>query len=210
MGLLDFNIGEIASRLVRGAGVRGRVPLTLDDGVLPVVQVADYTRAPFRLDERKYHGGRAVSNSGVGVFSQIKICNNSLLPVVVEQITLCNRTALTQLILIDWGAASSAGTQAALATQEGQGGFLLATGIPPQTLPLVIFDDATLGAVVVGPSPLYMVALSASASAGSSVTIDTDLMLRPGGAVQVISQTANQPFGCFARVRSVQSVPPLP
>lgn len=54
MGVLDINIGELVNRFVRAFNVRGRVPLSLDDQVLPTILAYDATRSPFRQGERAF------------------------------------------------------------------------------------------------------------------------------------------------------------
>lgn len=54
---LQFNVGELANRVRGFLGVRGRIPLALDEQVVPVVRAGDSTRVPFRLNERRYGFG---------------------------------------------------------------------------------------------------------------------------------------------------------
>lgn len=46
--MLEFNIGELATRLRKALGVRGRMPLGLDEHVIPVTLSADVTIPPWR------------------------------------------------------------------------------------------------------------------------------------------------------------------
>lgn len=46
--------GELVARLKRGLGIRGALPLELDESIVPMVQVASLTEAPFRVDPVRF------------------------------------------------------------------------------------------------------------------------------------------------------------
>jgi hypothetical protein len=46
--MLEFNVGELATRLRAALGVRGAMPLGLDEHCIPTVATADVTGPPFR------------------------------------------------------------------------------------------------------------------------------------------------------------------
>lgn len=48
--MLEFNVGELATRLRKALGVRGRMPLGLDEHVVPVTIAADLSGAPWRTN----------------------------------------------------------------------------------------------------------------------------------------------------------------
>lgn len=99
MGFLDFNITEIASRIVRGAAVRGRIRPTLDDGIIPAAIVMDYSQAPYRLDEQKYFACIPTSVAGgAGDSSIVCLLNKSRLPIVLEWWTSMTRGGAAQVI----------------------------------------------------------------------------------------------------------------
>lgn len=64
--MLDFNVGELAARLRRALGVRGRMPLGLDEHVVPVTLTADVSIPPWRTNPVQGSGGNydAVAVSG--------------------------------------------------------------------------------------------------------------------------------------------------
>lgn len=49
---LEFNVGELATRLRASLGVRGRMPLALDEYVIPVALAANVTTPPWRSNPR--------------------------------------------------------------------------------------------------------------------------------------------------------------
>jgi len=64
--MLEFNVGELATRLRSGLGVRGRIPLGLDEHVVPTVSVADVSGAPFRRSVFRISGGTTLLTGTVG------------------------------------------------------------------------------------------------------------------------------------------------
>ena len=48
---LPFNVGELATRLRRGLGVRGRIPLDVDERVIAAAGVSDLTTPPYRTPD---------------------------------------------------------------------------------------------------------------------------------------------------------------
>jgi len=72
--MLEFNVGEIATRLRGALGVRGRIPLGLDEHVVPTVEVGNVSGPPFRRQGVRASGGNRFSfgtlNSFAGVILQ--------------------------------------------------------------------------------------------------------------------------------------------
>lgn len=66
--MLEFNVGELTSRLRRALGVRGRMPLGLDEHVIPVALTADVSVPPWRTNPVFATGGESAvySNSTSG------------------------------------------------------------------------------------------------------------------------------------------------
>lgn len=54
--MLEFNVGELVTRLRTSLGVRGRMPLGLDEVVIPTTLVEEVNRAPFRVQPIEFHG----------------------------------------------------------------------------------------------------------------------------------------------------------
>jgi hypothetical protein len=69
--VLDFNVGEAVTRLRNALGVRGRMPLGLDEHVVPTVTTADVTTPPWRRDGIRYIAAQRASTVTVGNFGQI-------------------------------------------------------------------------------------------------------------------------------------------
>lgn len=55
--MLEFNVGELVTRLRRALGVRGRMPLGLDEHVIPVTLTADVSVPPWRTNPVYGQGG---------------------------------------------------------------------------------------------------------------------------------------------------------
>lgn len=58
--MLEFNVGELVTRLRKALGVRGRMPLGLDEHVIPVTLTADVSGPPWRSNP--VHGEGAVGS----------------------------------------------------------------------------------------------------------------------------------------------------
>lgn len=52
---LEFNVGEFARRLSRALTVRGRMPLDLDERLVPTVLTEDASQAPFRQRGQRWY-----------------------------------------------------------------------------------------------------------------------------------------------------------
>ena len=66
--MLEFNVGELATRLRTALGVRGRMPLGLDEHVIPVTLTADVTGPPWRKNPNFGTAGAYFARSGVNSF----------------------------------------------------------------------------------------------------------------------------------------------
>ena len=71
--MLEFNVGELASRLRRALGVRGRMPLGLDEHVIPTVHTADLAVPPWRTNPRRIQGSYIVSLGAGTLKPQINV-----------------------------------------------------------------------------------------------------------------------------------------
>lgn len=68
--MLDFNVGELVTRLRGALGVRGRMPLGLDEHVVPVVLGGNVSIPPWRRDGIRYSCAARASTATVGNFAQ--------------------------------------------------------------------------------------------------------------------------------------------
>lgn len=71
--MLEFNVGELATRLRSALGVRGRIPLGLDEHVVPTVLSADLSVPPWRRNPVFSSGGAFYSRATVGHYAAIAI-----------------------------------------------------------------------------------------------------------------------------------------
>jgi len=95
---LSIQLGEIANRLRRSLDVRGRMPLALDETVVPVVVVRDANDLPFALDPSEVAGFASVTPTA-GQQATIGLSNQG--PVgsvfVLEEVWLSNSVALARV-----------------------------------------------------------------------------------------------------------------
>lgn len=206
MGLLDISFTELASRIARGANVRGRIRVTMDDGVIPFVQVADYTRAPFRTDEQKFFATRITGNGGAGNGTNIGINNQSPLPIVIEQVRIFSRGG-AQAILCGFSPGMFGGADTAFNSMEGT------TGVPGGPFSLSIAPGVLLSDLVTvgadAPSTATHrgeILASGAGPQGVWELNDLDILVQPGSAWKVCGTTLNSQFGVSARVRIVKNI----
>jgi len=64
--MLEFNVGELATRLRTGLGVRGRMPLGLDEHIVGTTVTADVTGAPWRRSGLQYNGAQLFATANAG------------------------------------------------------------------------------------------------------------------------------------------------
>jgi hypothetical protein len=82
---LDFNVAEMATRMRRALGVRGRIPLTADETTVGVYQLADLEKSPWRQAGRSY---RCFVNTAptAGQYGTVAITNSGTRPFVIEEL----------------------------------------------------------------------------------------------------------------------------
>lgn len=71
--MLEFNVGEVVTRLRIALGVRGRMPLGLDEVVIPTIRVEDLGRPPFRVQPVEFHGYVAVTTAAATAGRQARV-----------------------------------------------------------------------------------------------------------------------------------------
>lgn len=208
MGLLDFNITEVASRLVRGAGVRGRIRPTLDDGIIPVAELMDYSSAPYRLDEQKYFAGIMTPNFVPANGHGIAIQNASQFQVIVEWYRVLNRTGLNGR----WqGSLCTNAFFAAHITSGGPVDFRTGeNGGPPWSRRADVFMQAYQANA--GPIPLgdpHFDTFDIPSNAGGSSWVMSppglDLMIPPGMAACIYNGAIGISAGMVAQIRLVKN-----
>lgn len=206
MGLLDFNITEIAARMVRAAAVRGRIKPSLDDSVLAMAQVHDFQRAPYRLDEQKYFAARDTPAFVAGDGHVILILNNSKLPIILEWWRCLNRTNVAARIEVGYctKAVADGGIAAnntAFTTFEG--------GVPFARNDIVLRTARNAGAA--WPQPLVMVdtfdlPANAAPPSWAPSPVNLDLVIPPGFGVQWSQPVVGVAVTLAAQIRVVNNV----
>lgn len=208
MGLLDFNITEIASRMVRGAAVRGRIRPTLDDGVIPIAKVIDYSRAPYRLDEQKFFACIPTSSAAAGDGTALCLLNKSPKPIIVEWWRVENRAANVARLVV------SMQTRAIVDSLLLAGGDVAFTCYENAPLPSTIRNDIILrnGSTVAGIFPVVgnlidCFDMVTNATGGTQVTSpsDFDLVVPPGVALVFSGTAVTDRHSLQAQIRVVNN-----
>jgi hypothetical protein len=96
----EIQRGELSDRLRRFLGLTGRIPLQMDETVVPIANVQDLASPPYRLLERGFSGSDEIA-AAVGFPSMIALTLPKQLAVglpergalVVSQLTLWNPNA---------------------------------------------------------------------------------------------------------------------
>lgn len=117
MGLLDFNISELTTRLRAGLAVKGRMPMALEDMIAPTAQVINLDRPPYRKDGLFYQL-TVIGGPTAGQFTVAKLENNGDAPAILTYFKLQALSAgnVTHFLQFEAGAPG------------GLGGFTLPTG----------------------------------------------------------------------------------
>jgi hypothetical protein len=101
---LEFNVGELARRLRVSLGVRGRIPLDLDERVAANINALNADAAPFRQDGARFYGGQSLGASAANL-STIAIGNQSINAGalhVIDGIWITNAEAVITGVNIGW------------------------------------------------------------------------------------------------------------
>lgn len=118
MGLLDFNVSELVTRTRAALGVRGRMPLAMEDSVAPVMSVLDVDRSPYRRNGMYYTA--AVDSAAVaGQYSWVRLQNATDRPIMVNFFKLSNNNAGTNTFVESFEPGVGYAPTAHFATGEG-------------------------------------------------------------------------------------------
>lgn len=199
---LDFNVGELATRLRAALGVRGRIPLALDEYVIPVTVAANVTVPPWRRNPVFGQGSALITSPTVGNFARVVLTypagGGSGGP---NSVFILTAFSLQPLNLV---AASGAAIAANIATATFQPGGTAIGGSP---VPLVTTERYDAVSVNMQPYQLPVGLLSAQnatapptqgASGNFHITRQSTLVaavwtpcemaIRPGQAIEFASQ----------------------
>lgn len=209
MGLLDFNVAELVSRSVRALRVRGRVPYTLDDSVVPVVQVFDATRAPYRDVEQRYRSMTPAVGPVAGEVPTFCIHNRTGQPVVLEEVEIINRSGAPQNVVSLWGLFS--GTDNRFWT--GEPGIKLPNiaplGAQLLTLPGVVISYGTTPVATVPDafSPIFAIVQSTAGVENRMRFPGLEITIPPLFGLTLGGQTVNLALQLSAVIRSTAPQP---
>jgi len=157
-----FGSGEPVSRLRRGLDVKGKVNLGLDEIVVPMALVSDFTGAPYRRSPVRWYASANVVGVA-GQFSAVRLANTSGRDQLIDRIYV--QCEFDSAINVGSGQGIAPGTGAPARTTELVSVPANATGdisreIPIEVIglaimPSTIFDifltvavDGTVGAII--------------------------------------------------------------
>lgn len=205
MGLLEFNVGELVTRLTRGLRVRGRVPLALDDSVVGVAILADLTRPPYRLSEQLYRGLLATIPAVAAEYPVGHIVNSSREHVILETLEVFNRGTTVLSIGSLWGGIIP-GTNFATWTSEPTGLQTGVFGILPGVQ--VGYGSTPVAPVPTSESPFFVTLQGNNAADNRYRWEHLELVIPPGRTLSLFGTAVNQAFGMSAVLRASQLTPP--
>lgn len=203
--MLEFNVGELATRLRTALGVRGRIPLGLDEHVIPTSIVADVTVAPWRTNPVFSQGAVYCEVATPGDYAVVTL---AFLPGTIQ--TKASVFVLTGWTLQPLSFVTATGiavaNNAALARWNPTGAIAGAPTAPselisterrnvppgpslvPWELPLVLYPSGTaLPAAINDPGQLQY---TKAGSVQPPIFMPTEVLIRPGQSINFYSTHA--------------------
>lgn len=221
--MLEFNIGELTTRLRKALGVRGRMPLGLDEHVIPVTLTADVTGPPWRTNPSFAQGasrlGLPATNAGDYALVRLQY------PATVSEMERGRSVFLVtgwmlqpNNTVIASGAAVADNEALAIFRPSGAGvsaGFRLTTterhapagtSIVPYLIPIELVQ---LSVPTSPPSPVSTDGLLQWVRAGvvqPPAFVPTETLLRPGDAIEFWSTTITSATNSSGLIVTVQGL----
>lgn len=205
MGLLEFNVAELVSRLRSSLKVRGRLPLTVDDSAIVTVTGLDATRAPYRASEQRYRMNLP-SNPGVAAeYPVFALINNTQRAVVLEELEVFTRQATVLFVNSLWGAQGVTTNFPFWTTEPDGNGFPAGRNF----LPGVTLGQGSSAVLPVGTSESpFSVQLQGNASPENRYRwTNCELVIAPLQTLTIFGTTVNVTTGCSAIIRSCPQIP---
>jgi len=137
---IQFGTGELVARLRRALDVKGKVSLGVDETVVPVFNIFDATRPPFRKTGIRWFVDRLVPG-GVGVMGRIRIFHNTQSDQLIDGFVFnidAGGSPPAPRWFVGAGPAGVGGGLAARTTEIVQ---LDAGGVPSRPVPIQTFVD---------------------------------------------------------------------
>lgn len=108
---LGFGSGELADRMRRALDIRGRIPLAVDEVVVPVALVSEPQSAPFRISGRRCFAGSSPGAGGAGTILQVRIQNPTQVDALLDSFEIYQdiATGFTYQLSAGSGVALAAG-----------------------------------------------------------------------------------------------------
>jgi hypothetical protein len=188
---LDIQQGGYADKLRRALGVRGRMPLRLDESVVPVVQVQDLDRPPYRSDAQEF--GTNVFATGMAAvfnFGAIGLATSQPGAIVVDGLWVTSGAADAYSVVIgtevDYNAIDSAPIQLTKNCEHYGDPSRAVAGALPFDLPIRTFWGRHASLRLAAPS-----LMSFRVGAGDDKLIPWRWILRPGWVLAVWRSTVN-------------------
>lgn len=199
--MLEFNVGELATRLRSALGVRGRIPLGLDEHVIPVAITADVNAPPWRTNPVFAQASFTWAETSAGLHARIFLAwstatigpnRNSVFILTGFQIQPLSLTTATQAAVAANGAVATwdpivggvAGIP--LITTERRS-VPIGPSLVPWELPLHLAGGGTLTAP--DPAAAGTLAHVRAGAVQPPVFVPSQTLLRPGQGI-VFTSTA--------------------
>jgi hypothetical protein len=176
--MLTIQLGDMATRIVRALGIRGRIPTQLDEVVVPVCVAVNLTDSLFAQNPATF----AATNSAIGgaaTVATVTACNNTPnTTVAIDRISIQNTQAVpdTFSIILGRGVIPGGGVKLGAVLNQPSPNF-----VPPN----VFYSSANGG---VGGTQTVITSLLVPA--GAQVSVDISAILYPRDCVIVNSTVA--------------------
>jgi len=140
---LQFGTGELVARLRRALDIKGKVSLGIDETVVPVFNIFDATRPPFRKTGIRWFAD-VLATGSAGNMGRVRIFHNTPSDQLIDGLIFSVTAGGTPPAIQFFVGAGPAGLAGGLAARTTEIVTLDAGGVPSRPIPIQTFvDDIT-------------------------------------------------------------------
>lgn len=199
---LGFGSGELADRMRRALDIRGRIPLAVDEVVVPVALVSEPQAPPFRISGRRCFFAAATAAGGAGTVFRARIMNPTQVDAILDRVQLWQEVGTGFNWNIGAGSGLALETGANMWTFEGmeQGAVIGLTGL------------LVASSTPASPGPAISTGISNGFSGSADPTVDLkdlECVIPPGGDVTIVAYGQNVATWWAVSCRYFDDVPRL-
>jgi len=137
---MQFGSGEPVSRMRRALDVKGKLNLAIDEVIVPILQLFDATRPPFRRTGIRWFADITASG-GVGVMGRIRIVNPTNIDQLIDGMIFSVTAGGTPPAIQFFVGAGPAGAAGGVAVRTTEVMPIDAGGVPSRPIPITTIVD---------------------------------------------------------------------